>query len=142
MQRLGEALSYRPGFLIHIIIEIPACLSFFLVPSRQLGTYTPHAHAVIRQYAAILLASILIAVVFVHQPVTEMSGKVAGALAIYHVAPSIRSWNRLTTQARLQEPLFLSEAFLYLIVHVVCCAALLHDALSALYNGDGPVMPA
>ncbi|OAL36181.1 hypothetical protein AYO20_04595 [Fonsecaea nubica] len=122
------------GFLVHVVIEIPACLSFYLFPSRQLGVHTPHAHAVIRQYAALILASVLVAMVFVNKPLDDTSGKVAGALAIYHVAPSIRSVNRLVTQAQLQKPIIISEAFLYLVVHVICFVALLRDAWCALYK--------
>lgn len=126
-------LSCQLGFLIHIVIEIPASFNFYMFPSRQLGTYTPTAHPVIRQYAALLFASVLVAMVFVRQPVTDTSGKVAGALAIYHVAPSIRSVQRLTRQAQRGERLILSEAFLYLLVHMACCIALLYDARPALF---------
>ncbi len=125
--------SFQLGFLIHIVIEIPACLAFYFFPSRQLGSYTPHAHSVIRQYAALLFASVVVATVFVQHAVDSTSGKVAGALAFYHIAPSLRSIERLKRQARLGGPILLSEAFLYLVIHVVCCAALSHDAWSSLY---------
>jgi len=137
MLHLKEIQSCHLGFLIHIVIELPASLSFCLFPSRQLGTYTPHAHPVIRQYAALLFASVLVAMVFLRRPMDDMSGKVAGALAIYHVAPSLRSLGRLKRQARLRELTILSEASLYLLVHVVCCAALLHHTWNALYIGYG-----
>ncbi|KIW97573.1 uncharacterized protein Z519_01157 [Cladophialophora bantiana CBS 173.52] len=126
------------GFLIHVVIEVPACLSFALFPSRQLGMHTPHAHAVIRQYAALILASVLVAMVFANRPPDDTAGKVAAALAVYHVAPSIRSANRLARQARFRKPIIVSEAFLYLVVHVICFAALLCDAWSALYMESHP----
>lgn len=121
-----QDVALQLGFILHIVIEIPASLNFFFFPSGQLGRETPHAHAVIRQYAVLLLSSILVAMAFVVRPMDETSGRVAAALAIYHIAPSIRSMFRLTRQAQLQQPLIRSEAFLYLIVHAICCAALLH----------------
>lgn len=120
------ALSgYNLGFLLHIIIETPASLKFFFFPSGQLGQSTPHAHAVIRQYAVLIFSSNLVALMFVRRALDDMSAKAAGSLAIYHVAPSIRSINRLIRQARQGQPLIPSEAFLYLIVHIICGAALL-----------------
>lgn len=133
MFELSGILSCQLGFLIHIALEIPACITFYFFPSRQLGSYTPHAHPVIRQYAALLFASVLVATVFVQHPVDKTSGKVACALALYHVAPSLRSVQRLSRQSQLGAPTLLSEAFLYLVVHVVCCAALVHNAWDALY---------
>jgi hypothetical protein len=133
MLHAWETQPYHLGFLLHVVFEIPACLTFYLFPSRQLGTYTPHAHAVIRQYAALLLASVLVAMTFLRRPVDETSGQVAGALAVYHIAPSLRSVGRLRSQVRQGEPTILSEACLYLVVHVTCCAALLHHARTALY---------
>lgn len=128
------ALSgYNVGFLLHIVIETPAALKFFFFPSGQLGKNTPHAHAVIRQYAVLIFASNLVAFVFVQRPMDDMAAKIAGALAVYHIAPSIRSINRLIAQAHQGEPLVASEAFLYLVVHVICGAAL------ALHFWDGMV---
>jgi len=116
--------DYNLGFLFHIIIETPALFNFFVFPSKQLGTHTPHAHAVIRQYAVLILTSNLVALNFVWRPVDELSGKIAGALAVYHIAPSVRSIIRLQRQAHDGRPLIPSEAFLYLVVHTICGAAL------------------
>lgn len=126
--------DYNIGFLLHIIIEIPASFNFFVFPSRQLGTNTPHAHAVIRQYAVLILTSNLVALAFLWRPMDELSGKIAGSLAIYHIAPSIRSISRLTRQARQGRPLIPSEAFLYLVVHTICGAALLLHFWSSMWS--------
>jgi len=126
------------GFLIHIFIEVPASFNFLLFPSRQLETTTPHAHAVIRQYAVLLFASVLVATVFVSRPMDDTSGKVAAALAIYHVAPSIRAANDLSRRSQLGKPFLASEACLYLFVHVVCCATLLHHFWTAVYTQGIP----
>ncbi|ETN44340.1 uncharacterized protein HMPREF1541_10520 [Cyphellophora europaea CBS 101466] len=113
----------RP-FLLHILIEVPATLTFLLLPSRQLGQHTPHAHAIVRQYALSLLASVLVAATFAFRDTAEgegasdqLRGKIAGALAVYHVGPVVRAAARVARQARRGERLVLSEAGLYLVVH-------------------------
>merc|ERR1712000_769975 len=129
-------MLYNLGFLIHIIIEIPASINFFCFPSRQLGIHTPQAHAVIRQYAVLLLVSVLLATVFVARPLDNTAGKVAGALALYHIAPFVRSAVRLHRQTQARAPIIYSEAFLYVFVHSICFAALLHHCWTALYQKD------
>lgn len=88
-------------FLLHLLLETPASLSFFLTPSSQLPRSTPSAHALIRQYAILLLSSNLIALTFLlHPSATATSAEairanVAGALAVYHVAPILRAVSRI-----------------------------------------------
>jgi hypothetical protein len=106
-------------FLLHAVLEIPASLNFFLNPSGQLGVYSPQAHPVIRQYAVLLLASILIALSFALRDADELSGQVAGALAIYHLAPMLRAAGRLTGRRAIWQPL------LFFATHGVCLAGLL-----------------
>lgn len=92
------ALAYLPStlpFWLHLLIELPASLNFFLRPSEQLSSPAPQAHAVIKQYATLLLSSNLVALVFMFRPVDGTSANVAGALAIYHLAPLTRATLRL-----------------------------------------------
>lgn len=107
------------GFVLHIAIEIPAAINFMLFPSKQLQIHTPHAHAVIRQYALLLLSSVLISMLFVSRPADDLSRFVAGSLAIYHIGPALRSCGRMSRQKAEAQPVFLSEAFLYLCCHFV-----------------------
>ena len=123
--------SSNAGFIIHALIEIPAAINFMLSPSKQLGKPTPHAHAIIRQYALLLLSSVLIALVFASRPADELSRYVAGALAIYHIGPAIRSCARLSNQASNSEAILFSEAFLYLICHLLCGFYLALTALTS-----------
>lgn len=117
--------GYNMAFMLHIIIEVPAAINFMFQPSKQLAIYTPHAHAVIRQYAVLLASSILISVIFVSRPADDLTRNVAGSLALYHIGPFLRSWSRLRSQAQQSLPLLLSEAALYLVCHLLCGAALL-----------------
>ncbi len=107
-------------FLLHILLELPASITFFLSPSTQLQLPSPpptpraysQAHALIRQYAVLLLVSNLVALICVLQPtaiddilgiraegkvveVERLRGNVAGALAVYHLAPLVRAVGRM-----------------------------------------------
>lgn len=117
--------GYNIAFLLHVVVEVPAAINFMLLPSKQLGQDTPHAHAIIRQYALLLLSSILIAIIFASRPIDDLTRSVAGSLAIYHIGPSLRSWSRLGSQAKRSSPVLLSEAALYLVCHLVTGSALL-----------------
>lgn len=117
--------GYNMAFMLHIIIEVPAAINFMVQPSKQLGILTPHAHAIIRQYAVLLLSSILISFTFVSRPLDSLTRNIAGSLAIYHVGPFLRSWARLKSQSKQSLPVLLSEAALYLVCHLLCGMALL-----------------
>lgn len=112
--------GYNIAFALHVAIEIPAAMIFMLYPSRQLGEYSPHAHAIVRQYALLLLASALISLAFITRPTDDLSRAVAGSLGIYHVGPALRSSSRLQRLSAQNGAFLLSEAFLYLVLHVVC----------------------
>lgn len=107
-------------FLLHILVEIPALINFMVYPSKQLGVYTPHAHAIIRQYALLLLCSVLIAWLFLTRIKDDLTGQVAGVLAVYHIGPATRSLGRIREHARLGQRILPTEASLYLVVHLIC----------------------
>lgn len=108
------------AFVFHAAIEVPATLNFMFFPSKQLGVYTPHAHPIIRQYALLLLTSVLISLIFATRPTDDLTQAVAGSLSLYHIGPSLRSVGRLRQQSARSQSLMLSEAFLYLVLHVIC----------------------
>jgi hypothetical protein len=124
-------------FLVHAVLEIPASLNFLLNPSGQLGVYSPQAHPVIRQYAVLLLSSILIALSFALRDADELSGQVAGALAIYHLAPILRAAGRLTGRQAVWQPLlfFASHGFC-LAGLLACCWECYLEKLFAKLNGS------
>jgi cell division protein FtsW (lipid II flippase) len=105
-------------FLLHTLLETPASLNFFIYPSSQTQTSSPQAHAVIRQYAVLLLSTVFIALVFAVRKPDELSGRVAGALALYHLAPMVRAMGRLGRGEQGWQPV------LFLLVHGVCFAGL------------------
>jgi uncharacterized membrane protein len=124
-------------FLVHALLEIPASLNFLLNPSGQLGVYSPQAHPVIRQYAVLLLSSILIALSFALRDADELSGQVAGALAIYHLAPILRAAGRLTGRQAVWQPLlFLASHGFCLAGLLACCWECYLEKLFARLNGS------
>jgi hypothetical protein len=111
--------AHKNPFLVHAILEIPASVNFFLNPSGQLRIYSPHAHAVIRQYAVLLLSSVIVSLLFFMRNPDELSGQVAGAFLIYHLAPVVRATGRLRRNHAVWQPL------LFLASHGVCFAGLM-----------------
>ncbi|KAL9021230.1 MAG: hypothetical protein Q9185_001631 [Variospora sp. 1 TL-2023] len=88
----------RRPFFLHLIVELPASIAFFLNPSMTLSQSQPHAHVVIRQYALLLMSSNIIAYNFIFRSPDETSASVAAALAVYHaVTPLAR--RSVTTDA-------------------------------------------
>jgi hypothetical protein len=110
-------------FWVHVLTELPASINFFLRPSEQLSSPAPQAHAIIRQYAILLLVSNIIALIFALRPVDATSRHVGGALSIYHTAPLVRAARRI---------LYNDEGYgsglggpvLHLVVHGVCLLTL------------------
>ena len=102
-------------FILHLLVEVPACINFFIFPSDQLRTPAPQAHAVIRQYAILLLSSNLIAATFASTSTEGTTARlVGGALGIYHVAPGVRALCRIRKSGAMAQPV------LHLIAHSTC----------------------
>ncbi len=117
-------------FLFHILVELPASVGFFLRPSATLPAAQPDAHALIRQYALLLLSTNLIAGAFLFEPSSPSSRRVAGAFALYHVGPIVRAWNRVSAgegTTRISEGW--KGPWLHLAVHGICAVALTGEAL-------------
>jgi hypothetical protein len=115
------------SFLLHALVETPACINFLLFPDDQLPVAAPPAHAIIRQYAVLLFCSIMIAVTFAYRSTLDVtSGKVAGALAFYHIAPLVRAWSRINTHAQsdiARLPL-LKNPWSHFVIHSLCLGSL------------------
>ena len=110
-------------FVLHLLVEIPAAISLMLAPDGQLAQPQPLARPLIRQYAVLLVSMNMIAAIFIMRPPDQTSYQVAGAMAVYHVAPLTRACSRLRgrdekiasgSAAALGGPL------LHCIVHVLC----------------------
>ena len=84
----------QTAFALHILVEAPAALFFFFRPSQTLQSPQPHAHAVIRQYALLLMSTNIIAAAAFLRESEEITKTIAGALALYHVGPIFRAFSR------------------------------------------------
>lgn len=113
------------AFMLHTLVEVVAATNFMLTPSKQLDHYTPGAHPVIRQYALLLLSSAATSFIFARQPLSTSSRQVAAALALYHLGPMLRSVSRLVRQVNQSRAVLVSEAMLFLVVHMCCLVSLL-----------------
>ena len=133
-------------FLFHIIVELPACISFFFHPSATLQIPQPHAHSLIRQYALLLLSSILIAAIFVYehpqphsiaqQTRSNLASIVAPALAIYHIGPLIRAFDRIKRgEGSRGHWLRLRNPWLHIAAHALCIAALTWQGVRIYLQG-------
>ena len=137
--------STETAFAFHLFIELPAAWLFFFRPSQTLEMPQPHAHAVIRQYALLLMSTNIIATAAFFQRSEEMTKTIAGALVLYHVGPIIRAVNRgtrslpnritnkkpntvrETTGTRLGNP------WPHAILHTVCLVLLLNVCLGVIH---------
>ena len=124
-------------FIFHVILESPAAVAFALFPSATLRSPQPEAHAVIRQYALLLLTSVLIAAIFAYQPhnslashvhVQRLEQQVAGALAMYHIGPVARAARRIRAREGQGRQMMLC---LHLLCHGACGMALAGRAYQA-----------
>ncbi|CAG8978039.1 hypothetical protein HYALB_00000709 [Hymenoscyphus albidus] len=88
-------LSAAIPFFLHAIVEFPAAVNFYSNPSEQLSSAAPQAEDIIKQYAVLLFSSSLIALAFATRPVDDTSKYVAGAFALYHLAPTVRAARRI-----------------------------------------------
>lgn len=116
-----------------MIVELPASIAFFLNPSMTLSQSQPHAHAVIRQYALLLMSSNIIAYNFIFRSPDETSASVAAALAVYHVGPLLRAGARVGGgEARGQSGGGFSSPWVHLIAHLVCLVSLVYETLQGI----------
>ena len=118
-------------FLLHILVEVPASFNFFLRPSATLTVQQPHAHAVIRQYALLLMTSDLIALIFIFRPLDAVSNQIAGALGLYHLGPIVRAAWRIWDGERRGER-ELGGPWVHVVVHGTCVVALALRAVGLL----------
>ncbi|KPI45052.1 uncharacterized protein AB675_2557 [Cyphellophora attinorum] len=132
---------YTSPLLHHALIELPASLQFLLLPSRQLSHHTPHAHAIIRQYALLLFCSVLVALALALSPPTTpiaqlLHGRLVCALGLYHVGPVLRSgarvlegWKRRGTGGWGGKEV---EAGIYVVLHLIIGGRMFADGLRSL----------
>ncbi|KAF5004083.1 hypothetical protein FDECE_9398 [Fusarium decemcellulare] len=86
-------------FLIHVLIETPAALSFIFSPSSQLQPLDPQAALLLKLLGGLLLTTNLIGLIFVRRPFDDVARHVALAFAFWHIWPCYRAYIRLRGRA-------------------------------------------
>jgi len=117
----------QAGLLLHLMVELPASINFLLRPSATLSVPQPQAHAVIRQYALLLMSTNLIVLALLMREMDQLSGKIAGALVLYHIGPIARALSRVKNQASGS---VLGGPKLHAFVHVLCVVTLVTSFIS------------
>ncbi|KAK4176826.1 hypothetical protein QBC36DRAFT_300807 [Triangularia setosa] len=119
--------------LLHLLTEIPACLSFLLVPEAQLPRATPEATLILRNFGGLLLSTNLIALLFILRSHFDcLSALVTLCLGAYHIWPIYRAYSRLRDAKLAQgkkenekQNKVLGGPVVHFWVHIGCLAALL-----------------
>ena len=120
-------------FVLHLLVELPACLVLFVAPDAQLAVPQPLARPLIRQYAVLLFCVNLMAALLASRPLDGASCGIAGAMALYHLAPIVRATGRLVagqthasaTQSRVRTTVAgLGGPMLHLVAHSMCLGLL------------------
>ncbi len=138
---LSVSLHKLP-FWLHSLIELVPSVVFLIDPASQLyasnvtsdlqstspewstAQLNPRAEAIIRQYAVLLFASVLISAIFAVRKLDITSRQVAAALTLYHCAPIVRATLRLWGGEAPWQPQDMGGPWVHLAVHVICFLAL------------------
>lgn len=87
------------SFLLHVLIETPASLTFILRPQSQLSPLPPAAALILQSFGGLLLSLNLVAIVFVRRTFDPVARHVAAAFAFWHLWPCYRAFVRLSRDA-------------------------------------------
>ena len=119
---MAMAISLQQlALVLHLVVELPACINFFFRPSATLGRPQPYAHGVVRQYALLLLVSNAIALLLLMNPQDGMTGKISGTFALYHFGPFFRAISRIRNGQRQTA---LGGPWLHAMLHATSAATL------------------
>ncbi len=131
-------------FVLHILVETPAALSFQFRPQSQLAAPSAEARLVLSSYGGLLMATNLICAVFAMQDAAGGGGgeaagatsrRVAGALGFYHLFPMFRAGARVRRGVGATGPpqdRTLGGPWVHLVVHLVCLGCFLATACGIL----------
>lgn len=90
-------------FVAHALIETPAAFTFIFKPSSQLQPLPPSAALIVQSFGGLLLATNLIALVFIRRPFDDVARHVALAFAFWHIWPCYRAYMRMSGYTKEDE---------------------------------------
>ncbi|ROW13552.1 hypothetical protein VPNG_04370 [Cytospora leucostoma] len=91
------------ALLLHLLVEVPASVSFLLAAPRQLRKHNPSPEAVLicQSYGGLLLSTNVLCFLFLVYrggDFDDATAILAASLAVYHVFPIWRAWVRIRSQ--------------------------------------------
>jgi hypothetical protein len=123
------------ALLCHLLVEVPASLSFLLAAPTQLREPNPSPEAVLvcQSYGGLLLSTNVLCFLFLYSRgnsnADDAKSLVAASLAVYHVFPIWRAWARIRRQGGLgrgwaQQAGVLGGPYVHFVVHVLLLLSL------------------
>ncbi|KUI62217.1 hypothetical protein VP1G_09324 [Cytospora mali] len=126
----------------HLLVEVPASLSFLLGARKQLREPNPSPEAVLicQSYGGLLLSTNVLCFLFLcyrGSNVDDATAIVAASLAIYHVFPMWRASMRIQRQGGLgrgwaQQAEVLGGPYVHFVVHVLVFLSLTWAGLQGM----------
>lgn len=140
--------SANLALLLHVLVEVPASLSFLLGARRQLRDPNPSPEAVLvcQSYGGLLLSTNVLCFLFLcyrgsssSSNVDDATAIVAASLAVYHVFPIWRAWARIRGLGQhgrgwAQQAEALGGPHVHLVVHVLLLVSLTWAGLHGMVN--------
>lgn len=115
------------ALIFHLLVEVPASLSFLLGAHKQLREPNPGPEAVLvcQSYGGLLLSTnVLCFLLLCHKGsnIDDATAIVAASLAVYHLFPIRRAWTRIKSQGGHgrgwgQQAQVLGGPYVHLVLH-------------------------
>jgi hypothetical protein len=123
-------------FLLHMVVETPAALTFIFTPHKHLHEVQPAARLILQQYGALLLSTNLICLAL--STASDSSGLdgierlLAASLGFYHIWPCSRAFARLSgpVAGDVHHKAVLGGPLVHLIIHLLLLSLFAHAAWS------------
>lgn len=119
-------------FVLHLVIETAASMSFLLEPNKQLPDCSPATKLVLQQYGGLLLATNYICVIVIFHPTLDDGTQrmLAAALGSYHYWPCRRAYSRLRHKVPGDTvgTTALGGPAVHLAVHILCIGTFIYAA--------------
>lgn len=133
-----------PILLIHLLVEVPASLSFLFLAGKQVPNASREAVLVSQSYGGLLLATNVLCFLFLCCPRADSGFYHARAmlevcLAVYHVFPIRRAYARINGSGvpRPHTSALLGGPLVHLTVHVILFVLLACSGLVNMRDNQG-----
>ncbi|KAK4229486.1 hypothetical protein QBC38DRAFT_472526 [Podospora fimiseda] len=132
-------LSIQLPLIFHLMIELPASISFLLFPQTQLPGASEETILILRNFGGLLLSTNLLVIIFLlyggHQTLNDLGGWILLCLGSYHFWPIWRAWIRIKRMSREggnKQKKVLGGPVVHFWVHLGCLVTLCFGGLMNL----------